>query len=108
METLNRIKIKYLCILILGLLLTSCEDFLNKAPQVNITDKEVYNKFFTFQGFVEDMYQCIVDPAQGYGSDMNWNFGDDVLINPSSMFTSSYFDRGDYWWWTNSSQRSTF
>ena len=108
METLNRIKIKYLCILILGLLLTSCEDFLDKAPEINITEDDVFNKFFTFQGFVEDMYQCIVDPAQGSGSDMNWNFGDDVLISPSSWFTSAFFDRGDYWWWTNSNQRSTF
>lgn len=107
MKTLDRIKIKYLPVLILGLLLTSCEDFLDKAPQVNITENDVFNKFLTFQGFIEDIYQCIVDPAQNNNSPMNWNFSDDVLITPASQFTSAQFDLGNYWWWT-SGQASRF
>jgi starch-binding outer membrane protein, SusD/RagB family len=100
--------IKYLVILIFGIILTtSCEDYLAKAPEINISDKDIFTKFVSFQGYLENAYQCIVDITQGNGAPMNYNFSDDVLLNPTSQFTSSRFDIGDYWFWQNTSS-STF
>jgi hypothetical protein len=104
MKTVSKNIIKYLVTLISGVILTtSCEDYLSKAPEVNITDKDVFSKFLSFQGYMEDVYQCIVDPTIGMMGPMNYNFSDDVLLNPTIQYTSPQFDIGNYWFWQNSS-----
>ncbi len=72
--------INILSLFILTIGFVGCEEYLDKAPEANITDDDVYKKFSTYQGFVEDMYQCVVDIANrdvhGMG---NWNWGDDLV-----------------------------
>ena len=104
MKTTYKNIAKYLVALVFGAILTtSCEDYLAKAPEVNISDKDVFTKFLSFQGYLENAYQCIVDVTQGNGAPMNYNFSDDVLLNPTIQYTSPRFDIGDYWFWQNSS-----
>ena len=71
--------------------LNSCEDYLDKAPQADITEKDAFGNFLSFQGFVEEMYNCIMDPNKGGA----WNaylFADETLNNYPYAF-----DQGNYW-----------
>jgi starch-binding outer membrane protein, SusD/RagB family len=104
-------KTKYILrnwmVLLLGAgLFISCEDYLDKAPEVNIKDSDVFTKFESFQGYVEDIYQCIPDETLGSSAEMNWNYGDEFLSS-TSIFMNFQFDRGNYWFW-QTRQRSPY
>jgi len=77
--------------MILLLALGSCESYLDKAPEATITEKDAFTNFKSYQGFVEEMYNCITD----YNKSGAWNvflFADETLNNyPYS------FDQGNYW-----------
>ena len=86
-------------IFILGCVLTACEDYLDKAPEADIADEDVYRKFISFQGFVEDIYQCVVDIANRDIHGMsNWNWGDDV-VGAQSKRMGDFAINGDYMKW---------
>ncbi|NMD02481.1 MAG: hypothetical protein GYA71_04340, partial [Bacteroidales bacterium] len=89
-------KIQYymrstLLVVVLCLASTSCEEYLDKAPEADITEKDVYGSFLSFQGFVEQMYNCIMDPDKG-GAWNKYLFADETL-GPSPY----QFDYGNYW-----------
>lgn len=69
----------------------SCEDYLNKSPEADITEKDVFGNFTSFQGFVEQMYNCIMDPDKG-GAWNKYLFADETLNNKPYNF-----DYGNYW-----------
>lgn len=86
----NKIN-KFSYLLILLFLLSSCESYLDQAPEASITEKEVYGSFISFQGFVEEMYNCVTD----YNKAQAWNpylFADETLNNYPYPF-----DLGNYW-----------
>jgi hypothetical protein len=79
-------------ILILLLLATvSCEKYLDKAPSADITEKDAFGNFTSFQGFVEQMYNCMMDPDKG-GAWNKYLFADETLNNYPYNF-----DNGNYW-----------
>lgn len=80
-------------ILMIAILLfsLSCEDYLNKSPEADITEKDVFGNFTSFQGFVEQMYKCIMDPDKG-GAWNKYLFADETLNNKPYNF-----DYGNYW-----------
>ncbi len=81
----------YVIFLMLILISTSCEDYLDKAPDADVTEKDAFGDFLSFQGFVEELYNCVMDPDKG-GAWNNYSFADENLgFNPYP------FDRGDYW-----------
>src|SRR5512133_3185329 len=84
---------KHSVIIFLSLMLgsTSCEKYLDKAPEASISDKDVFGNFTSFQGFVEEMYNCIVDPDKA-GAWNKYLFADETLNN--YMYN---FDLGNYW-----------
>lgn len=89
-------KIKYhifrgVIFMMLILISTSCESYLDKAPKASISDKDVYGNFTSFQGFVEEMYNCIMDPDKG-GAWNKYLFADETLNNKPYNF-----DYGNYW-----------
>jgi starch-binding outer membrane protein, SusD/RagB family len=87
---------KYASAVFLGLCITtSCEDYLDQAPEAAIKEDDVFSKFVTFQGYVEDIYQCVVDETLGTDAQMNWNFGDDVIEDRGDAIVS-LFDQGNY------------
>lgn len=85
-------------LLIIGLSLFSCEDYLDKSPELDIVEKDVFSDFVSFQGYLEDAYQCIVDETLGLWAEANWNFGDEMITTHESMLNYN-FDSGNYWQW---------
>ncbi len=82
---------------------TSCEEYLDQSPDSVVSEADVFTRFDTFQGYIEDLYQCIVDETMGRQAYMTWNFADDVLEDASNSVTHN-FDQGNYNFWTNSQQ----
>lgn len=74
---------------------TSCEDYLDQAPEAQITEEDVFGKFITYQGYVEDMYQAVVDVTLGTDNYTNWNFADDVIEDRTDAVVA-LFDQGNY------------
>lgn len=98
MKNLNSNKIIYITLVLLSFFfMVSCEDYLDKAPASDITDQEVFQDFFSFQGFVEELYQSIPDYSKN-----NWqgehNLADEIL-STQPQFMNMHFDAGDYWYW---------
>jgi len=54
MKKINiKLKLNFAAGAILGLLLiASCENYLDKAPEATITEKDAYGNFRSFQGFI--------------------------------------------------------
>lgn len=91
MKSIEKYIISTFVAMVTLLCAVSCEDYLDKAPEADITDKVVFGNFNSFQGFVEQMYNCIQDPDKGeYWA--NYSFADENL--------NAYpypFDLGNYW-----------
>ena len=85
--------------LTLSLGLSSCSDYLDKAPESDISSTDAFKDFQNFQGFTEELYQCIPDFTNGYWTN-NWNFGEDEILNVGTTFHFGYkVDQGDFWGW---------
>ncbi|MBN2761595.1 MAG: RagB/SusD family nutrient uptake outer membrane protein, partial [Bacteroidales bacterium] len=82
----------------LGLLLISCEDYLDKSPEAILSEQEIFGTFKSFQGFTEEMYHCIPDYTRSvYVAD--WNIADEILATTVDWRLNVHFDNGDYWYW---------
>ncbi len=81
----------------MGLTLESCEEYLDKAPEATITAADAFNTFVSAQGFVEELYACIINPAMVNWQD-DFHFADEFLMNITWM-PGTGFDNGDYWVW---------
>lgn len=81
----------YICAICLSFLFAGCEDYLDKAPESNYSEKDIFGNFRSFQGFIEQMHGCIADPDK-CGAWNNYLFADEIL-NTSPM----NFDLGNYW-----------
>ena len=87
--------------------LFSCEEYLDKAPEANISEKDVYGNFTSFQGFVEQMYNCIMDPNKG-GAWNKYLFADETLNNkPYNFDYGNYWGNETYFYGTNVNVTST-
>lgn len=62
---------------------TSCEEYLDKAPDTTITPDEAFKDFNSFQGYVEGIYTAIPDKEKCHWCP-SWNWGDDELMNPEA------------------------
>lgn len=69
----------------------SCEKYLDKAPAADIGENEVFGNFISFQGFIEQLYNCVADKNKCQA----WNpylFADEKLNAKPKPF-----DVGNYW-----------
>jgi starch-binding outer membrane protein, SusD/RagB family len=83
--------------IILGLF--SCEDYLEKEPDSIVAEGEAFKNFANFQGFVEEMYNCIPDKEKCYWT-TSWNWGDDELFNLEGNWHMTHqVDIGNFWAW---------
>lgn len=82
----NKIKTLMLtgCVsLALGTSLSSCQDYLDKEPDSTVSADDAFANFRNFQGFVEEIYNCIPDKEKcNYCP--SWNWGDDEIFNPEA------------------------
>ncbi|MEJ5265249.1 MAG: RagB/SusD family nutrient uptake outer membrane protein [Bacteroidales bacterium] len=100
MKTMKHIKIlRYSILVLLLAVLPACEEYLDKAPEAEISEKEVFGTFRSFQGFVEELYHCIPDYTKGTWVD-DWNIADELLATTGANWRLTVaFDNGDYWAW---------
>ncbi len=69
----------------------SCEEYLDKAPEADVTEKDAFKNFDSFQGFIEELYNCVINPDLAAAWN-NYSFADENLgPNPYP------FDVGNYW-----------
>lgn len=86
----------------LGLGMSSCTDYLEKAPGSNISASDAFKDFRNFQGFTEELYNCIPEFDKGYWTN-SWNWGEDELMNVGVNYHMVYkIDQGDFWGWQSS------
>lgn len=86
-------------VFMMGLSMESCEEYLDKAPEANITMADAFNNFVSAQGFVEELYCCIVNPAM-VAWQTDFHYADEFVMNITWM-PGTNFDNGDYWIWQN-------
>jgi hypothetical protein len=89
--------IQFLFFLALLFSVIGCEDYLEKTPDSDIDDAQVFSSYRNFQGYLDVLYGegLIVYHVQAYTS--SFDFADDVDCNRD--FPSGYnIPRGNYMW----------
>ncbi|MDE6521479.1 MAG: RagB/SusD family nutrient uptake outer membrane protein [Muribaculaceae bacterium] len=78
---------------------SSCTDYLDKAPESEISEDEAFKNFKNFQGFVEEMYFCLPNFTTIYwNNSFNWGEDEFTGINETYMMCDKV-DKGDFWGW---------
>lgn len=87
--------------------MTACTDYLDKAPLSDIQEGEAYKNFKNFQGFTEELYNCI--PAfSSHGYHNSFNLGEDVFWETDISYPlATCFDQGDFWAWSSGADWGT-
>jgi hypothetical protein len=81
------------------MLLPSCEDYLDRTPDAEISEKIAFQNFTNFQGFTEELYGCIVDFTNRYWTN-SFNWGDDEIQSTANTFHFGVkIENGDFWGW---------
>lgn len=88
-------------ILVGALTLNSCKKYLERSPLADIQENDPYKNFRNFQGFTEELYNCIpllsvVEAHNSFnlGEEEFWEVGETRLL-------SYHIDQGNYMAWTN-------
>lgn len=83
-------KILFSLVILLSLSTWSCKDYLEKTQKADISEPDVFTTFTNFQGYVETMYDDIVDPVHSYY--LVWNNGDDMIAQQNQEWMNgNYF-----------------
>lgn len=64
---------------------SSCTDYLDKTPDSDVSAEEAFKNFNNFQGFVEEIYNCIPHKETMYWN-TTFNWGEDEIANASSNY----------------------
>ncbi len=95
-------KLQYIIIGVAALTLglSSCTDYLDKEPDSTVGENEAYKNFTNFQGFVEEIYNCIPNKESCYWC-TTFNWGEDEIMNSGlgDTHVTPHFDLGDYRHW---------
>ena len=102
MKKLNQYIIIGIGVLSLSWGMTSCTDYLDKSPDSTVGEAEAFKNFKNFQGFVEEIYNCIPNKESAYWC-VSFNWGEDEIMNTllGDTHVTAHFDLGDYRWWYN-------
>jgi hypothetical protein len=95
-------KILLPLIIVLGTgAMSSCKKYLERSPLADIKETDPYKNFRNFQGFTEELYNCIpllslnqFHNSFNLGEDEFWELGETRII-------SYHIDNGNYFAWTN-------
>ena len=90
--------------LALGCGMTACEAYLDKSPEATVKQEDAFKDFRNFQGFVEEIYNCIPDKEKcNYCT--SWNWGDDELFNSlGNAHMTNQVDLGNFRSWETNGQ----
>lgn len=64
----------------LAIMGSSCTDYLDKEPDSDVSTEIAFRNFTNFQGFVEEIYNCIPDKESCYWT-TTFNWGEDEIMN---------------------------
>ncbi|RAW02578.1 RagB/SusD family nutrient uptake outer membrane protein [Pseudochryseolinea flava] len=77
----------------------SCSDFLDKEADAIVAEGEAFKTFTNFQGYIEEIYNCIPDKEKNYWT-TSWNWGDDEVFNiEGNWHMTNQVDLGNFWAW---------
>lgn len=81
--------------------LNSCKKYLERSPLVDIQPTDPYKNFVNFQGFTEELYNCI--PQNSINQFHNcWNLGEEEFWTVGETRLMMYqIDNGNYNGWSN-------
>jgi starch-binding outer membrane protein, SusD/RagB family len=98
MNTIRYKKILFYSVFILSLLgMVSCSDYLDKEPATDVDPEAAYENFFNFQGFTEELYNCIPNFEKRDNNDM-WNFGEEEHQSTNGTgWVNDGMDKGNFW-----------
>lgn len=97
--------VKLFCALSLMGGFASCTDYLDKSPDSTVSADQAFKNFTNFQGYVEEVYNCIPSKESNYWC-TTFNWGEDEIMNTGSgdSHETAHFDLGDYRYWYNDPQ----
>ena len=77
----------------------SCTDYLDKTADSDVSADAAWQNYTNFQGFVEEIYNCIPDKAN-----CNWtvsfNWGEDEMLSTNvNGYVGPQLDLGNFWAW---------
>ncbi|MFT3738171.1 MAG: RagB/SusD family nutrient uptake outer membrane protein [Breznakibacter sp.] len=79
--------------------LASCEDYLDKSTESTVSEEDAFKNFTNFQGFTEELYNCIVNFSNNYWTN-SWNWGEDEITSTSVDYHFvNKIDLGNFWGW---------
>lgn len=79
----------------------SCEAYLDKEEESTVSEQVAFKNFRNFQGYVEEIYNCIPDKEKNYWT-ASWNWGDDEVFNlEGNWHMTNQVDLGNFWAWQN-------
>lgn len=93
------------CALSLTCGFASCTDYLDKTPDSTVNADEAFKNFTNFQGYVEEVYNCIPSKESNYWC-TTFNWGEDEILNTGlgDSHETAHFDLGDYRYWYSDPQ----
>jgi hypothetical protein len=100
----NKFKL-FLSVLILSLIATSCEEYLDVPPEANLTEADVFGTYLKFQGYEDQLYLDLVD--RNWSTVVAAHNLTGETISKTSFSTAVIAAQGDYLGLT-STQRSNF
>ncbi len=79
---------------------TSCSDYLDKAPNSDIDESVPYQNFRNFQGFVEELYSRVPTVSNNEYHTC-FNYGEEEYWEPQELrLFARNVDNGDFWGYT--------
>lgn len=79
--------------------MVSCKKYLDRDPESIVSAETAFKDFRSFQGFTEELYNCIPDFTNRYWTN-SWNWGEDEIQSTSQNFHIVIkIDNGDFWGW---------
>lgn len=102
---MKRNILKLFCALSLICGFASCTDYLDKTPDSTVNADEAFKNFTNFQGYVEEVYNCIPSKESNYWC-TTFNWGEDEILNTGmgDSHETAHFDLGDYRYWYSDPQ----
>ncbi|WP_132054156.1 RagB/SusD family nutrient uptake outer membrane protein [Pseudocnuella soli] len=86
-------------VLLLVFGLGSCKKYLDRPLDANISERDVFTNFRSFQGFTEELYHALPDMTKSTWNN-EWNMGDDMLSTTNANYRiNAEFDNGNYRAW---------
>lgn len=85
--------------------MTSCTDYLDKEADSTVSEETAFANFTNFQGYVEEIYNCIPDKEKCYWT-TSFNWGDDEIMNTGlgDGHLEHQIDLGNYRNWSSNNQ----